>query len=316
MFYFLTDSLVVAKLYTTYKTFDNALVDARKKLPGETGYIPIGTFSDNTRRIIDIDDEYRDLNTQIFSAIWRLTHLPERFKDSIPRWLGQPNYVEVWIEKDAMTGTIYSILKDSKVRIAPNRGWGSMEFLHINIERLEDQIKKNDGGQFEGIKDIWILYVGDFDPSGLKMDGRYEEALRKLQVRLGGQVHVHFKRIALTWDQITTFKLEHLKNAALSPREREKLDNDPNGPWFEDQYGLRFQIQSDSLQTKLAKFKKLMLDEVNGLFDEGIRKDILALPEHSIPPLKIWEQIKGSWTYEVLEWDEAFYGAYGDKKKK
>ncbi len=119
MFYFLTDSLVVAKLYTTYKTFDNALVEARKKFPGEIGYIPMGTFSDNTRRILDIDDEYRDLNTQISRAISRLTYLPETFKDSIPRWLGQPNYPEVWIEKDAMTGTIYSVLKDSKVRIAP-----------------------------------------------------------------------------------------------------------------------------------------------------------------------------------------------------
>ena len=107
-----------------------------------------------------------------------------------------------------MTGTIRSILKDKQVRIAPNRGWSSLEFLHKNIERLEDQLynsRNKDKEQFQGIKHIWVLYVGDFDPSGLKMDGHYEGALAKLQCRLGGQVCLHFKRIALTWEQIAKF---------------------------------------------------------------------------------------------------------------
>ena len=66
--------------------------------------------------------------------------------------------------------SLYRRILASKVRIAPNRGWGGMEFLYKNIQRLEAQIQKNNNGEFEGIKDIWILYVGDFDPSGLKMD--------------------------------------------------------------------------------------------------------------------------------------------------
>ena len=164
------------------------MVDARKKRRGEIGYIALGTFSDNTRRIIDIDDEYLDLETQITRPIWRLTHLTETFKDSIPRWLNQPNYVEVWIEKSAMAGKMEnSILNDRKVRIAPNRGWTSLEFLHMNMERLEDQIA-NQPEQFSGITDIWILYIGDFDPSGLKMDGLYEKALAELETKLGASI--------------------------------------------------------------------------------------------------------------------------------
>jgi hypothetical protein len=88
MFCFLTDSQIVSKLKKTYKKFDKALVDARKKRPSQWGYIPIGTFSDNTRRIIDIDDKYRTLEEQIDRAIYRLAHIPDTFKDSIPRWLG------------------------------------------------------------------------------------------------------------------------------------------------------------------------------------------------------------------------------------
>jgi len=300
IFYFLTDTQVVSKLHKVYKGFDSALVDARKKKPGDRGYIPLGTFSDNTRRIIDIFDKYEDLETQIFRGIHQVMLLPDTFRDSIPIWLGQPNYVEVWIEKDAMTGTIHSILRGKQVRIAPNRGWSSMEFLNKNIERLEDQIRRKDFQDFDRIKDIWILYIGDFDPSGLKMDGHYKKALTELQKRLGGQVHIHFKRIALRWDQIKTFKLEHLKNAALSDRDRERLENDPNRDWFIEQYGSLFQIQSDSLQTlQPRKFKKLITDEIDNLFDKKIREKILAMPEHSLPTEKIWNKIKNTWFLEV-----------------
>ncbi len=303
IFYFLTDTQVVSKLHKVYKGFDRALVIARKKKPSEVGYIALGTFSDNTRRIIDISDKYRDLNTQIQSGIERVMSLPDTFKDSIPMWLGQPNYVEVWIEKDAMSGTIYSILKHKHVRIAPNRGWSSLEFLNKNIERLEDQIKRKDFQNFDRIKHIWILYVGDFDPSGLRMDGYYEEALANLEQKLGGQVHLHFKRIALRWDQIKTFKLEHLKNAALSDKDREKLENDPNRDWFIEQYGSLFQIQSDSLQTlQPRKFKQLIISEVDRLFDEKIRKKILAMPEHSLSREEIWDDIKSIWIYSAYRY--------------
>jgi hypothetical protein len=142
MFYYLTDSQVVAKLYNAYKGFDKALVTARKKRPSQWGYVPIGTLSDNTRRIIDISDKYLDLETQIESAILRLIDIPDTFKDSIPRWLGQPNYVEVWIEKEGMTSTIYSILKDSKVRIAPNRGWGRWSFYIKISQDLRNRYRK------------------------------------------------------------------------------------------------------------------------------------------------------------------------------
>ena len=314
MFYYLTDAHVVEKNYKVYKKFDKALVTARKRRPSEWGYIAIGTFSDNTRRIIDINDKYYTLEEQIDFLMFRITHLPEDFKDTIPKWLGQPNYVEVWIEKDALTGTIHSILKDSKVRIAPNRGWGGMEFLYKNIERLEAQIQKNNNGEFEGIKDIWILYVGDFDPSGLKMDGRYERELNKLNLRLyqsakesGGRiptVKIHFKRIALTWEQITEFKLEDYKNAILTPKEIEKLKNDPNAVWFKRQYGSLFQIQSDTLQLQLPKFKKLLIDEVNSLFNEDIREQVLSTPEHSLSPREIWQQIKDTWTFHSNRYDE------------
>lgn len=47
-----------------------------------------------------------------------------------------------------------------------------LEYLHNNIERLEEQISTDK--ESERIKHIWILYVGDFDPSGLKLKGCYE----------------------------------------------------------------------------------------------------------------------------------------------
>ena len=48
-------------------------------------------------------------------------------------------------------------------------------------------------GQFESIKHIWILYVGDFNPVWFKMDELYEQELADLEVRLGGQVRLHLR---------------------------------------------------------------------------------------------------------------------------
>src|ERR1043166_9514445 len=94
----------------------------------------------------------------IDARIERLKKSEFDYKDLVPRWHNQPEYVEVWIEKDAMAGTFQSILEGLDVRIVPNKGFASMTSLYETVERLRhiSQIGKH----------IHILYYGDLDPSG------------------------------------------------------------------------------------------------------------------------------------------------------
>lgn len=109
-------------------------------------------------------------------------------------WLDQDNYVEVWLEKDALSTVISRIATDIYgVPVAVNRGYGSFSFIREGAERIES----ND-------KSLHILYFGDFDPSG-------EDMVRDLQNRIvkysSGERMARVHKIALTKAQIKEYNI-------------------------------------------------------------------------------------------------------------
>ena len=60
--------------------------------------------------------------------------------------------MEVWVEKNAMANSIYSILKNLDVIIVSNKGFTSLTFLDQNIKRLKKIIMNG--------KKIYIRYFG------------------------------------------------------------------------------------------------------------------------------------------------------------
>jgi hypothetical protein len=121
--------------------------------PIRNGTLPIDCVADNTRHIIDIrhyqkygralaefDEKLQTLESMytprphIASGISYFDDTINAIYNNIPRWLNQPKYVEVFVEKDAMAASISSILdngdEDSAygtdarhVVVVPNRGW-------------------------------------------------------------------------------------------------------------------------------------------------------------------------------------------------
>jgi len=107
-------------------------------------------------------------------------------------WLDQDNYVEVWLEKDALSTVVSRIATDQYcVPVAVNRGYGSFSFIKEGAGRIES----ND-------KSLHILYFGDFDPSG-------EDMVRDLQNRIvkygKGERIALVHKIALTKTQIKEY---------------------------------------------------------------------------------------------------------------
>ena len=253
MFYNLASDGVISNTTEHYKGLDRALVDARN-----AGLIPMDAFVDNTRKIVDINnDEYWTPQDVLTYHLNRVKLLPKEYftPANIPRWYKQTHYVEVWLEKDAVKGTFQSILKDREVRIVPNRGWSSLSFKNENIQRL---LTKQEEGKI-----VHVLYFGDFDPSGSAMD---RSLARDLNDALGTE-HT-FERIALTRPQIKDFGLEHLKNP--DPEVLNKLNRDPNGQRFMEENGDLYQIEIDALQRDPEKFKNLVLSVVDRYFDQRV----------------------------------------------
>lgn len=77
------------------------------------------------------------------------------------RMTGQENYLEVWVEKDALSGVLKRVTSVYHVPILVNRGYSSASSMYDSYCRFKDAIQ-------EGRK-CKILYLGDFDPSGVDM---------------------------------------------------------------------------------------------------------------------------------------------------
>jgi hypothetical protein len=101
-------------------------------------------------------------------------------------WDQQPVRVEVWSEKGTVRGVLQPVLDEYAVGFRVLHGFSGATTVH-------DVAKHDDG------RPLIVLYVGDFDPSGLFMS---EEDLPRRLKKYGGD-HVELRRIALTQEQVT-----------------------------------------------------------------------------------------------------------------
>jgi hypothetical protein len=150
---------------------------------------------------------------------------PEAFARTITRayrkdkWDAQPVRVEVWSEKGTVRGTLAPVLRQFEVNFRVMHGFGSATAVHnaaLNV--LEDT-----GRPFV------ILYVGDWDPSGMYMSEKDlpERLTRYTGLREGKGFKV--RRIALTSKD----------TKRLPAFEAETKRRDPRHQWYVGRYGSR-----------------------------------------------------------------------------
>lgn len=108
-------------------------------------------------------------------------------------WCKQDNYVEVWIEKDALIGVIQDVCCSWDVPFFSCRGYTSQSELWRAAQRFINRMGD--------AKDCHLIHLGDHDPSGIDMT-RDNGARLDL---FGVDVEVH--RIALNMDQVDEYSL-------------------------------------------------------------------------------------------------------------
>lgn len=111
---------------------------------------------------------------------------------ALDKWASQPNYVEVWIEKEALVGVIKDICEELDVPYFACRGYNSQSEQWRAGKRFED-------ARSEGRHPI-MLHLGDHDPSGIDMTRDNHDRLSQLS---WGDVEV--RRLALNMDQISQY---------------------------------------------------------------------------------------------------------------
>ena len=107
-------------------------------------------------------------------------------------WRELDEYVEVWLEKDALAGVLFRVTDEWGVPLMVTRGFASLSYVHNAAETIERVGKPTH-----------IYYFGDYDPSGVEIDRNLERRLREFAP--GSEIH--FERIAVRREQIDEYDL-------------------------------------------------------------------------------------------------------------
>jgi hypothetical protein len=148
----------------------------------EEGQIPFSYIADNTRWM------RKPSSHSGLESMLELTAKTYRRAT----WNDQDCYVEIWCEKDALAGVLYQETSKWDVPLMVVRGFSSKTFLYEAAKAIE-----------EVGKPAHLYYFGDRDPSGVYIDRNIEAKLRQY----APEADIHFRRVAVTEDQIETLNL-------------------------------------------------------------------------------------------------------------
>src|SRR6516225_8227881 len=163
----------------------------------ESGYSKVQTDLTVMRRSGDLPYYYLADSTRwqrkprTFNGIEEaFQHTAQFYRKSL--WADAGSYVEIWLEKDALSGVIYPVTSMFDVPLMVARGYASLSFLYSAAEYINTLAVP-----------AYIYHLGDFDPSGVDAGNKIEETLREL----APDAEIYFERIAVTQEQIAEWNL-------------------------------------------------------------------------------------------------------------
>lgn len=181
----------------------------------------------------------------------------------------QSNYIEIWLEKDALSEIIHRTIYPYHIKIMVNRGYSSASAMYQSYKRIAEAINDD--------KEVIIFYLGDYDPSGLDMIRDIRDRLSEMLINgdeLSGQFEyedeardwlnnkLQVKPIALTTRQVRSYN---------PPPNPAKL-TDPRATKYVEEFGyVSWEVDALNPQTLDDLVRNSILDYI----DIGKHNDIL-----------------------------------------
>lgn len=246
LYYQLVKDNIIRNEEKQYKKLSGLLSDAR--LMGRVDWEAI----EDRIRVPRIPQEFKDLGDLVDTALsaYRLD-----------RWAAQENYVELWVEKDALAGILAPIAREYHVTMRVNRGYSSQTAMYdagqrflracygeLPYKTLLDVARKDgtklDEDAVERLSKIRyldkavlpgapkrrpiLLYLGDHDPSG-------EDMVRDIGARLWMfGIEVDVRKVALTTEQVEEYDPPPNPAKMNDPRASEYVDKHGDTSWEVD----------------------------------------------------------------------------------
>jgi hypothetical protein len=181
----------------------------------------------------------------------------------LPRMEGQRNYIEVWVEKDALSGVLKRVTEKYHIPILVNRGYSSASAMFDAYNRFKDGIKEIIGDDEDGEGSVIIFYLGDFDPSGMDMIRDVEDRILEFATKHFNNFPLQVIPIALTKEQIKKY------NPPPNPAKR----TDPRAKDFIAKHGAT-SWEVDALPPNVLN--KLLEDVIKKHINIGMYEEIVS----------------------------------------
>lgn len=161
-----------------------------------------------------------------------------RYSYNLNKWNGQKNYVEVWVEKDALVDIVGQACIPLDTPYFSCRGYTSQSEMWSAAQRFIRQKNRE--------KRI-IIHLGDHDPSGIDMTRDIQERLDLF----GADVYV--KRVALTMQQIQTYNPPPNPAKITDSRASKYIDQFGNESWELD--ALEPKVITDLIKNEVTAYR-------------------------------------------------------------
>jgi hypothetical protein len=224
----------------------------------EEGIIPFEWIADNTRW------KRRPVTyTGLSHAVWNLAQTYRR-----NLWDDAEDYVEIWVEKDALAGVIVEETDPLDVPLMVAKGYTSKSYAYGAAQDIADEMER--------LKRIFIYHLGDSDPSGEDAARDVGAKLQRYTQKLRGEnVEIHFKRIAVLDEQIERW------NLPLRPNKK----GDSRTAKFHRQAG---SVELDAIPAR--ELRKIVRDAIEPHIDHDLHAALKRMQDGEQKYLLQWPQ--------------------------
>jgi hypothetical protein len=260
VYYQMVSRNIIPNTERSYKNLGNLISDAR--LAGFIDWYAIEDRTRNLRRNSHWDTPGDMVHSAAYS--YHLDH-----------WRGQENYVEVWVEKDALIGIVGQICSSLDVAHFSCRGYVSQSEMWGAAQRLGRAAQRD--------QNIVLLHLGDHDPSGKDMSRDIAERLDLFETH-----NVEFHRLALNMNQVEQYN---------PPPNPAKL-TDSRASGYIEKYGLK-SWELDALEPQVIS--DLIRDHVMKYRDPEIYGEVIAQESNE---RELLDDLANNWNSISDHWEE------------
>lgn len=169
----------------------------------------------------------------------------------VDRWENQGAYVEVMVEKQALEGVLIPVCSELDVPFTANKGYSSASAMYEASKRF---LKRAQQG-----KEIYVLYLGDHDPSGIDMTRDVNDRLDLfIKTSLGPENQysgIQINRLALNMEQVVKMKPPENPAKITDSRAKSYISNFGESSW-----------ELDAIEPK--KLAQLVRTAIKNIIDE------------------------------------------------